>query len=144
MRSRLPTADTWALPDKDVAALKEWVAEVGIEFPIVDTHSKEGQQPEKPNGEADYQAASATKTDPDSLWNKLSEPDDQTPPGWDAAPYGVPGLYVLKNCQTVAKTGGYQINDMEKALKSHWPKLLWRGDGEPPKKKRKRKPKKDL
>ena len=44
--------------------------------------------------------------------------------------------HVLKNCQTVAKTGGYQINDMEKALKSHWPKLLWKGDGEPPKKKR--------
>ena len=53
-----------AAPDKDVAARKEWVEEVGIEFPIVDTHSKEGQQPEKPNGEAAYQAASATKTDP--------------------------------------------------------------------------------
>jgi len=87
-----------------------------------------------------------TPTDPDSLWNKLSKPDPQTtPPGWAAAPYGVPGLYVIRNCEIIATTGGYQINDMEKALKGHWDKLLWPGDGsENKKKKRKRKANTDL
>lgn len=91
-------------------------------------------------------AASMTPTNPDSLWNKLAKPDPQTtPPGWAAAPYGVPGLYVIKNCEIIATTGGYQINDMEKALKGYWDKLLWPGDGsENKKKKRKRKVNTDL
>ena len=52
---------------------------------------------------------------------------------------------MIKNCEIIAETGGYQINDMEKALSGHWDKLLWPGDGsESKKKKRKRKAKKDL
>ena len=93
------------------------------------------------------QAATRTPTDPDSLWNKLAKPDPKTTPkSWPAAPYGVPGLYVIKNCEIIAETGGYQINDMEKALSGHWDKLLWPGDGSETKKKkkRKRKAKKDL
>ena len=53
--------------DEDVAALKAWVDEIGLEFSIVDTHSKEGEQPENPDGTPDYQAATMTRTDPDSL-----------------------------------------------------------------------------
>ena len=85
-----------------------------------------------------------------SLWEKVTTGEGQP------EPYGVPLVIVTKNCKKVAigacfpyhcgpgtksdvssagvAVGGYQISDLEDALKPHFDQLLWGGD-----KKKKRK-----
>ena len=105
--------------DEDVAALKAWVKDKKLSFHIADSHSKDGKQPELPTGEPDYTAAEATAVNRDSLWKRLAEEE----------PYGVPVLYVLRSCDVIAKTGGYQILELEASLQEHWDALLWPDNG---------------
>ena len=60
--------------------------------------------------------------------------------GAETEEYGVPALYVLKNCDPIVAVSSYQIHDIEAALQEHWDSLLWKDN----KRKTKTKSKGDL
>jgi hypothetical protein len=119
---------------EQVQNYKEWISINNASFSAVDSHSKPGDQPMKegcvPSEEnkhdcRDMEAAALMETDPESLWNKVATPNDDTPSGWAAQPYGVPTVFVLKNCELITQTGGYQTRELDQSLGPYFDRLLW-------------------
>ena len=55
----------------------------------------------------------------------MAKPNDDTPEGFAAQPYAVPSVFVLKNCELITQTGGYQTKELDQTIGPYFDRLLW-------------------